>query len=33
MPGLARVVNADDPVFPAYFEPENSGTGRWSIAC
>ena len=21
MPGLARVVNADDPVFPAYFEP------------
>ncbi|CAM4035263.1 MobC family replication-relaxation protein [Pluralibacter gergoviae] len=21
MPGLARVVNAEDPVFPAYFEP------------
>lgn len=21
MPGLARVVNTDDPVFPAYFEP------------
>lgn len=21
MPGLARVINADDPVFPAYFEP------------
>ncbi|MCJ5870777.1 MobC family replication-relaxation protein [Klebsiella michiganensis] len=21
IPGLARVVNADDPVFPAYFEP------------